>query len=156
MTTITVSEEDFKTIHNALCDLRGVERRLNDLINESMATKLTKIVERFEQGLKSAYAQDNDAFDRKHDYYNRFRTDNELNAIWSVFSLQEHGFLKNHPYEGIDTLVYDGFTTPIEGTTWGDLYRAADVVIKQSEDVYHIFIEGFYVKDDKLHIILGS
>jgi hypothetical protein len=46
MSTITVSDEEFKTIHNALCDLRSVEQRLNDVISESMATKLAKIIER--------------------------------------------------------------------------------------------------------------
>jgi hypothetical protein len=155
MSTITVSEKDFKTIHNALCDLRSVEQRLNDLISESMATKLAKIVERFEQGLESAYAQDNEAFDRKHDYYNAFRKENGLKAIWSVFSLQEHGFLLNHPYHIVSTIAYDEYTVDIKGPTWGDLYRAADKVIELSGD-YHIFIEGFFVKEDKLHMILGS
>jgi hypothetical protein len=139
MESVTISDNDFKIIHNALCELRSI----SDYCSDRTAAQINPIIERFEQGLKAAYAQDNDAFDRKHDYYYIFQQDNGLKAIWSIFSLPEHGFLRDHPWQGAKVLVYKGATAQILGQTWGDLYRAADEVIERSGDQHHIFIEGF-------------
>jgi hypothetical protein len=93
------------------------------------------------------------------DYYSQFREENGLNAIWSIYELEEHGFLYNHPWNGARVLVYHGTTAKIEGPTWADLYRAADLVIERSGDDHHIFIEGFgkYATDNSmLELTTGS
>ncbi len=157
MESVTISGSDFKTIHNTLCDLRSLVHRMDESVIK--VERFEEIVAQFERGLKGAYAQDNDAFDRKHDYYGRFREDNGLNTIWSVYSLQEHGFLENHPWQGAKILVYKSSTAQILGQTWGDLYRAADEVIERSGDQHHIFIEGFgvYSTDNSmLELTTGS
>jgi hypothetical protein len=142
MEAVTLSSEDFKTVHNTLCELRNLVHCMDESVIK--VERFEEIVRGFEQGLKNAYAQDNDAFDRKHDYYNRFREDNGLTTIWSIYKLEEHGFMLNHPWAGAKVLVYhDRTTAPIEGPTWGDLYRAANEVIRRSGDDHHIFIEGF-------------
>lgn len=150
MESVTISDNDFKTIHNALCDLRWAVDAMDRNIFKT--ERFENIVAQFEKGLMAAYAQDNDAFDRKHDYYGRFRETNGLKTIWSVYSLHEHGFLDNHPWKGARVLVYKGATAQILGQTWGDLYRAADEVIERSGDTHHIFIEGFgkYATDNSM------
>jgi hypothetical protein len=150
MESVTISDSDFKTIHNALCDLRWAVDAMDHSIIKT--ERFENIVAQFEQGLKGAYAQDNDAFDRKHDYYYMFQQDNGLKAIWSIFSLPEHGFLRDHPWQGAKVLVYKGATAQILGQTWGDLYRAADQVIERSGDQHHIFIEAFgkYATDNSM------
>jgi len=158
MEAVTLSGNDFKTIHNTLCELRSVVQRMERSLIK--VEEFERIVEGFEQGLRDAYAQDNDAFDRKHDYYGRFREDNGLTTIWSVYELEEHGFLLDHPWKGAKVMVYhDRMTAPIEGPTWGDLYRAANEVIRRSGDSHHIFIEGFspYGTDNSmLNLTTGS
>jgi len=143
MESVTLSGNDFKTVHNTLCDLRTIVQRMDQSIIK--VGEFERIIQQFEQGLKAAYDQDSTAFDRKHDYYGRFREDNGLTTIWSVYELEEHGFLEDHPWQGAKSLCYhDRTTAPILGPTWGDLYRAADEVIRRSGDSHHIFIEGFY------------
>ena len=118
-----------------------------------------RIIEGFQMGLKDAYEQDSSSFDRKMDYYSQFRDENGLNAIWSIYELEEHGFLFNHPWEGAKVLVYKNTTAKIQGPTWADLYRAADVVIERSGDDHHVFIEGFapYGTDNSmLELTTGS
>jgi hypothetical protein len=163
METVTLRGEDFKTLHNTLCDLRNlVERMEQSMIKTS---EFDRIIEGFQMGLKDAYEQDNSSFDRKHDYYGRFREENSLTTIWSVYELQEHGFLRDHPFQGAQQLCYrdhwgdEPVFEPIEGRTWGDLYRAADRAIRRSGDDHHIFIEAFHANEqcpEQLFLITGS
>jgi hypothetical protein len=157
METVTLRGEDFKTIHNTLCDLRGLVQRMERSMIKT--AEFDRIIEGFEMGLKDAYEQDGSAFDRKTDYYNEFKRENELTAVWSIFELEEHGFLFNHPWEGASVLVYGRITVKIQGPTWADLYRAADQAIEESGDDHHCFIEGFckYATDDSmLELTTGS
>lgn len=151
METVTLRGEDFKTIHNTLCDLRSLVQRMERSLIK--VEEFDRIIEGFQMGLKDAYEQDNSSFDRKYDYYNRFREDNGLMTVWSIFTLEEHGFIFDHPWPGAQVLVYhDRTTAPIDGPTWGDLYRAANEVIRRSGDQHHIFIEGFapYGRDNSM------
>ena len=157
METVTLRGEDFKIIHNTLCDLRGLVSRMERSMIKT--NEFDRIIEGFEMGLKDAYEQDGSAFERKMDYYNEFKRENGLKAIWSVYELEEHGFLFNHPWEGASVLVYGRNTVKIQGPTWADLYRAADQAIEESGDDHHVFIEGFckYATDNSmLELTTGS
>ena len=156
MKTFELSAEDFRTIHNAMCDLRSVQAALEPVVREEMLQKLNRVVDRMEQGLAQVRAQESEQFDQSFDYYHQFQEANGLRAIWSLFDLPEHGFLQDHPYRGALTLSYQGHAVPILGQTWGDLYRAADDVIRRSGDGHHIFIEGFMFADDELRLTTGS
>ena len=157
METVTLRGEDFKTLHNTLCDLRQLVQRMEQSMIKT--NEFDRIIEGFQMGLKDAYDQDGSAFERKMEYYSQFREDNGLEAIWSIYELEEHGFLLNHPWEGARFVVYQRETAPIQGPTWGDLYRAADLVIKRSGDDHHCFIEGYgkYATDNSmLELTTGS
>jgi hypothetical protein len=154
MQTVTLEADDFKTIHNTLCDLRSLAR--------SMETRMVKveeverIIESFEQGLKNAYEQDNASFDDKMDYFRAYQDENDFAAIWSMFELPVHCFLQEHPFSSDAFVVYGKGHVPVMGPTWGDVYRAADCAIRNSGDFHHIFIEGFNVKGNELHMYTGS
>ena len=142
-TAVTLTAEEFTRIHNALCFApnRGLEATV-DAIREA---------------LKGAYAQDEAAFDRKMDYFRRFQEEHKLEAIWSIYELEEHGFLKAHPYTSDAFVVYQGGHVPVFGDTWGDIYRAADWAIRNSGDQHHIFIEAFELwNGNELHLVTGS
>lgn len=157
METVTLHSEDFRTVHNTLCELRSVQERLTGVISNELAEQLHGVIKGFEQGLKNAYEQDNAAFDSKMDYYSDFQSQNGLRTIWSIYELPVHGFLSDHPYPAAreicyrdhwgETAVYE----TIEGGTWADLYRAADRCIRRSGDDHHIFIEGFQPVADQPH-----
>jgi hypothetical protein len=156
MDAVTLSGNDFKTIHNALCELRIVSSLLAEVVNGNISGRLERAVRDLDEGLADAYRQDDAQFDSKMDYYEDFKKHNGLRSIWSIYELPLHGFLQEHPYRGALTLSYQGHAVPILGQTWADLYRAADDVIGRSGDGHHIFIEGFLFAGDELRLTTGS
>jgi hypothetical protein len=157
MDVVTIKAEDFKTIHNALCELRSVYQLLHDVVREPISDKLNAAIRSMEAGLADAYQQDNAQFDSKMDYYHRFQTENGLKTIWSIFELPIHGFLADHPFKDAKEICYrdhwgeDPIYETIQGATWADLYRAADRCIQRSGDQHHCFIEGFYPVANQPH-----
>lgn len=142
-TAVTLTAEEFSRIHNALCFApnKGLEATV-DAIREALA---------------GAYRQEEQDFDRKMAYYNRFKDEHRLEAIWSMYELEEHGFLKAHPYSSDAFVCYQGQHVPVFGSTWGDIYRAADWAIRNSGDDHHIFIEAFELRNgNELHLVTGS
>jgi hypothetical protein len=163
MQTVTLKGEDFRTVHNTLCELRNVEQDLCGIINDALLGRLHAAIKGFEEGLADAYAQDNEQFESKMDYYSSFKSDNGLRSIWSIYELPIHGFLRDHPYPSDAFIVYTQHWGegrkhyPVQGTTWADLYRAADLAIRESGDDHHIFIEHFELKNgNELHLVTGS
>lgn len=145
METVTLHAEDFKKVHNTLCDLRSlVERMTHTMIK---IDDVQRIVEGFEQGLADAYAQDNDAFSRKMDYYDTVRQTQGYRAIWSIYEVADLG--EQHPFKGALQVAYkdhwgdEPVFEEITGDRWVDLYAAADAAIRRSGDGHHIFIEQF-------------
>jgi hypothetical protein len=152
METVVLKAEDFKTVHNTLCELREVEMRLNEVINEQMAQRLHAVIKGFEAGLADAYRQDNAAFDRKHGLFSSIQEQWRFKSIWSIYEVED--FEAQHPFEGAVEICYRDHwgeaavyeTIPVEGSghgTWLDLWRAADRCIQRSGDGHHIFIESF-------------
>lgn len=155
METVTLRGEDFKTIHNTLCDLRGLAQRMERSMIK--VEEVERIITQFEYGLKDAYEQDESVFDDKMDYFRAFQNENELAAIWSMYELPVHCFLQAHPFSSDAFVVYGKGHVPVLGPTWGDVYRAADCAIRNSGDFHHCFIEGFDVKNgNELHMYTGS
>lgn len=155
MQTVTLSGEDFKTIHNTLCDLRSIVQRMDQSIIK--VDEFERIIEGFESGLADAYTQDEIAFDDKMDYFRAYQIEHGFASIWSMYELPVHGFLQNHPYPSDAFVYYGRGHVPVIGPTWGDVYRAADLAIRNSGDMHHCFIEGFRVKNgNELHMYTGS
>ena len=157
METVTLRGEDFKTIHNTLCDLRNLVQRMERSMIK--VEEFDRIIEGFQMGLKDAYEQDNGTFEAKYAYYNDFKAQNGLDAIWSNYDVGIGGFFNLHPWQGASVLVYHNTTAKIKGPTWGDLYIAADKAIASSGDDHHCFIEGFgkYATDNSmLELYTGS
>jgi hypothetical protein len=158
METVTLSGEDFKKLHNSLCDLRHLSQRMDKSMIKT--DELDRIIKMFEQALKNCYDQDEDAFDRKMDYYRKYQEDCGFGSIWSIYEVStDSGFFELHPWQGASVLVYGRITVKIKGPTWGDLYRAADEAIAESGDDHHCFIEAFgkYATDNSmLELTTGS
>jgi hypothetical protein len=154
METVTLRGEDFKIIHNTLCDLRNLVSRMEQSMIKTQ--EFDRIIEGFQMGLKDAYDQDNSTFDSKMDYYGDFQRQNGLAAIWSVYELPIHGFLSDHPFPSDAFVVYKDQHCAIYGETWADVYRAADQCIRNSGDLHHIFIENFELWGKEVRLTTGS
>lgn len=155
MQTVTLYAEDFRTVHNTLCELREIEMRLNEVLSADMVDRLHRVVKGFEQGLANAYEQDHAAFEENSDHYEAIRDQLALRSIWSIYEVSDLN--QQHPYVNAaeicygdhwgDSVVYE----TIPGPTWADLYRAADRCIQRSGDEHHVFIESFETVADLPH-----
>jgi len=160
MQTVTLAAEDFRTIHNTLCDLRRITSMIDGVVNESVSTPLQTCIKNFESGLADAYRQDDAIFDRKMAHYGEFQQANGLTAIWSMYEVEDLD--DAHPYGANAEIVYSEHwgdthkSYPVQGDTWADVYRAADQAIRESGDAHHVFVEGFRVVDNKLCMYTGS
>lgn len=147
METVVLRGQDFKTVHNTLCELRSVQQQLAGVINLEMAARLQAVIQGFESGLKHAYDQDSAAFELKSEHYSEVRAAEGFKSIWSIYSVEELG--EQHPYVNATEICYrdhwgkEAVYETIPGGTWTDLYQAADRCIRRSGDDHHIFIESF-------------
>jgi hypothetical protein len=146
METVTLKGEDFKVLHNTLWELGNI----NDDRVQALVERIRTVA------LKDAYAQDNDQFESKMDYYREFQRDNGLETIWSIYELPVHGFLRDHPYPSDAFVVYKDEHCAIWGQTWADVYRAADQCIRNSGDLHHCFIENFELWGKEVRLTTGS
>lgn len=146
LTAPTLTAEEFKVIHNALCYARA------DNVEETVAT--------IRGALARAYAEENRTFDGKMDHYSAVQEAEGFVSVWSDYDVADMDSL--HPYPADAVVVYETYDTetarsPVKGPTWRDLYRAADCAIRESGDRHHIFIEGFRLENgNELHMWTGS
>lgn len=150
---VTLTAEEFKVLHNSLCDLNRF----------CQFKEIEEIVERIRKvALKGAYEQDNADFERKHEQYSHWRDHYGLKTSWSIFSVDNMTLC--HPYKDAEYVVYEDHwgdsgevVKKIEGRDWNALYRAADAAIQASGDSHHCFIEAFTpIKDKPGHLKLST
>jgi hypothetical protein len=161
----TLTSEEFTGVHNALCRLRGLQGRMNSWPNErtiaETADSLNKIIGEFEESLKGAYRQDNDAWSRKNRHYTDQGTQQGFKSTWSIYEVddlsQPHNLGESVELAYVRHWGKRPVVAEIEGNTWLDLWRAADAAIRKSGDMHHIFIEGFELnKYGQLELTTGS
>lgn len=150
METVTLRSEDFKTVHNTLCELRSI---VGDMERSMVKVeRLEAVIQSFEQGLADAYRQDNEGFDRKFEHYAEVKQQLGLRSIWSVFEVED--LSQQHPFQGAQQVAYvdhwggEPVFEEIKGETWAALYVAADAAIRRSGDEHHIFVEAFRPNKD--------
>lgn len=159
-----LTAEEFKNVHNALYHIRVVREDLIRAYGEKGAAEFVKELEKQENIIRaqfaSAYAEDERIFVNRGNYYEEFRRKNNLQTAWRMFEVAD--LTKQHPYKGVGILLYknhwgpDTITVDIEGDTYADLYFAADKAIRASEDLHHMFIEGFEYNDEEGLLILQT
>ena len=157
----TLTAEEFKTIHNALCDMRSVYNTIQGVVSEPVTDRLARAIKDMEAGLANAYEEDNNAFDRKNSHFRDVQEELGLRSIWSIYEVDNMS--DRHPFEGADRVVYKDHwgEQPVEcsinGLTWTALYVAADACIRDSGDGHHVFIECFKPsKEDPRTLILST
>lgn len=156
---VTLKANDFKTLHNSLCEL---DRMVGKLLqgNAYEGQKLEQIAQTLRNSLQDVYAQERNDFDRKSDHYSQVKEELGLRSIWSIFEVAN--LSERFPFEGVTRVVYKDHwgstpvSTEINGGTWAALYVAADACIRDSGDEHHVFIEQFKQFGDTLVLTTGS
>jgi hypothetical protein len=161
----TLTNEEFSSVHNALCHLRGLQGRMTGWPNEypvaETANSLNKIIGEFEQGLRGAYRQDNDAWGRKNRHYAEQGSQQGFTSTWSIYEVDDlsepHNLGESVELAYVQHWGKRPVVAEIAGNTWLDLWRAADTAIRKSGDSHHTFIEGFRLnKWGQLELCTGS
>ena len=144
--SVTLSPDEFKVLHNSLCDLNGLASRYPEI--EAVVERIRKVA------LKSAYEQENQDFDAKWQHYDRVRSQLGLRSNWSLYQVGDLD--QRHAYPGAAYVIYDEHwgesgevVKAINGLTWSALWVAADAAIRHSGDGHHCFIESFTPVEDK-------
>lgn len=157
----TITAEDFKTIHNAVCEIRSVYETIQGVVREPISDKLAGAIREIEQGLADAYKQDETSFDAKSAHYESIASDLGLRSVWSIYEVANLN--DRYPFEGVDRVVYKDHwgkkpvSSSVNGLTYAALYVAANACIRDSGDDHHIFIEQFTpAKDDPSTLILST
>lgn len=125
------------------------------------------IVNDIRGALQSARDREVEEFEQLHNMYRRVAEENNFKSKWSACEVTD--FNAPHPFKGAAMLIYKEhwgkvkrIGRSIDGDTWLDLYRAADLAIADSGDDHHIFIESFkrvdsYERDNAfLELFTGS
>ena len=101
-------------------------------------------------------------FFEQMDYFSTYGKGFGAQTVWSIY---DEGILfgNDHPF-GENVVIrhkcdvfgpYD-VTVPVKGKKWGDIWAAADKAIVESDDLHHIYIEGFEIKGNELTLVTGS
>lgn len=154
----TLTADEFKKLHNGLCDLDTMIHQLST----SEGMRLAVIVKTLRDSLAGAYEQDSKAFETKSELFDRTRTNLGLTSIWSIYEVDF--FVADHTFgQGKTRLVYkdhwgkEPVVVEIHGNTWASLWIAADKAIRASGDEHHVYIEQFTSSDaDTLVLSTGS
>jgi len=143
----TLTVDEFKDIHNALCDLDSLTRSLEDVIHPDRFAQLARAKEQIRKSLKRAYEEDDSLFSERSDLADHVKSECHFKSIWSMYEVGD--FYAKHPFTGAEVVAYkdhwgdEPVSVAIPGDRWIDLWRAADECISLSGDEHHVFIERF-------------
>jgi hypothetical protein len=146
LTSPTLTADEFKVIHNALC--------------YAQASNVEETVSTIRGALARAYADENRTFDGKMDHFSSVQEAEGFISVWSDYGVTDMD--SPHPYPSDAVVVYDTLESepvrsPVLGSSWRDVHRAADLAIRESGDLHHIFIEGFSLENgNDLRMWTGS
>lgn len=162
MKTYSVNREHARRLHNGVCYLRDSISHLENVLNEGTLKGLKSGFKEIESLRKYLY----DIIDREDDEtYNRakrYAEENGINnTIWSYYD--ESDFSSNHGFPvgcTIQSKWESENTTALTGSTWGDLWKDINRLVKDNMNDFgsHVFIENFKYdsKTNILNITFGS
>jgi hypothetical protein len=158
MSAFTITKEEFKNVHNGVCEIRHAIEQLDGIINDDFMTKLNAGINKLELGLQSVHEQDQNDFDSKFAHYDTVREDLGLAAVWSLYKVDNLN--DRHPFEGVTQVAYKDHwgnktvSCSVNGLTWSALYVAANACIRDSGDDHHTFIEHFAPSESDASVLL--
>jgi hypothetical protein len=157
----TISAEEFKTIHNAVCNLDSICHQLEDILKPELYLKLVKARNGIRDGLAGAYEQDHEAFSRKSRHYDEVKADLGIkNSEWSIYEVDNMN--DRHPYQGATVICYKNHwgekpvSSAINGSTWAALWVAANAAIRDSSDEHHVYVEQFRQSQENPEVLYLS
>lgn len=163
MIKFEMNAEEMKDIHNAKCYIVSVRKKLDELFREDNI--MNKDALRAENMLRNAleryYKAEEAHWDEWYAYVDRKKK--ELNIRHSYWSIKDIDFDEPHSWPEMKFVKTSGWeevpsVATLQGTTWGELWQAADAALGSCDDEHHVYIESFYPskEEDTLIVSCGS
>ncbi len=164
MKTYTITSKQASQIHNAWCYLNNALQQCDELFKED-----SYFIKSLRKSLNELAPVRKDIMDRMDaDYDNVSKTSQRIaelngfkNSIWSIYEMDSFDSKSPVP-SGAKLQSYyldKNRHIVVEGSTWLDLWKATDLLIKETADEHgdHVFIEAYRKIDDETYeVVLGS
>lgn len=159
-----LSPEGFRNVHNALCELNQIHRKLKPL-GSSIADDLERAIQAIRTEFDEAYAEDSLVFDTRSRQFMDWGHDNNIQtSVWSLYEVedldQESPLLASGKYQKLvyrshwgDRMITTALTP--DHKTWGHLWILSEILIDKSGDRHHIFVESFHEEEVDGEIVLA-
>lgn len=152
---VVLTYDEFRDISNARIELYHTVDRLEDILSPHLVQRLRKNVNLIAKALSRIHGELDAETERRSTYYDGIRDKYGFTTIWSNYDILN--MYDPHPYTSCMWMSYQGDVALIgETKNWVDLWQKAEMLVKQSGDLHHIFIESFEVKGDSLVLHTGS
>lgn len=152
MNNISISRDQQRDLHNARCYFQSFADKYADILGQRVIADFNHAYDIFKRAHDPIREEENARMDRRYDHYEAIRKHLGLKTIWSDYDVEllDEGL----PLKLVDIThvrYYNQLVAvekPMGSPRWLDLWIAADKAILQSDDPHHIYVEGFYRKDD--------
>lgn len=154
--TYDITSKQVSDIHNGFLYLyQALDLAKETFRDESDFVVKLRMAEKYLKPIRDDVVARKDTYeDKLYDMFKLIGQKNDFRSIWSIYSVSDLN--STHPFTSNKFLRHFNGQEPIPGNTYLDLWKAADSLIRQSNDM-HIFIEGFRkVNSDVLELITGS
>lgn len=144
--------EDMEKIENLSPDLHSLSQRL-----EGLSPKFSEQIQGVQNLLSVVFekyrSQEENDFDRKMNGFGKLQDKHKLWSIWSEYKISPSDMKKDFSDKPVESLSYEswGPTQSVKVgkiSTWLDMWKVADQIMKLSGDTHHQFVEAF-VEDKK-------
>lgn len=142
MNSVELTGDEFKAIWNAKCSLAHLLYTLEDVLAAPLLKDLRKIKNEIDSAVSRPIALKDAEDERRQSHYRAVAEEMGYASIWSIYSVPN--LRDAHPYKSACTLVYQGKSRDITHcVSWGDLWHESEMLIADSGDSHHVFIEWF-------------
>lgn len=149
----TITNEQVKDLHNARVYLLYAINDLGKVLQEGFIEQLNKVYKTLDKVASPLMDEYDNIRDKKAEKCWEIAKENKFASVWSIYEVELHE--PSNITAGV--LEYLGNYVQIpDNTTWLDMWRLADKLIKDSGDLHHTFIEDFVVNDDEVTLLTGS
>ena len=159
--TVTLSKKDFDLLTSIFPKLSGLKQQLEIVVHPKYIEEINVISNTVETVMSPFWDTEEDARDKNFNQLSEISDQNKIKTVWSISEVSALQLDDKCPYP-VKNIHYSGNTITFNKSKkvlWIDMWKAADELIRRSEDDHHIFIEGF--DEDKnnpgnYYLITGS
>jgi hypothetical protein len=154
MRETSLTDDEFKKIHNAFCAFAGVKQRLEGVVHPDIIKQLSDACDELLAGIQRPL----DVMDAEDDENAaRARAYGKAIKVKSVWSMDVPASFDDIAFRGVSRLHYRNQTISLPtDVSWKILWIASDLLIFEGEPTDHIFIEGFDLSLDGTYLTLRT